>query len=435
MMRLLLKGGRIIDPSQNMDATMDLLIEKGTVSRIATTIPEGKGQKTEVIDLTGMIITPGLIDMHTHLREPGHEYKETIQTGSEAAVAGGFTSIACMANTEPVNDNRSVTEFIMRQAQAAGMARVCPVAAVSKGEDGKVLTEFADLKDAGAVALSDDGNPVMDSSLMRNALEYASSLGIPLISHCEDWNLSAGGLMNEGFMSTELGLPGIPNTAEHIMIARDIALAEFSDVSVHIAHVSAAESVRIIREAKKRGVKVTAETAPHYFTLTDEALTEFSTNFKMYPPLRRNEDIEAIKEGLKDGTIDAIASDHAPHSSIEKDVEFEYAANGIIGLETSLSASLTLVKENILSLSQLIAKMSTNPAEILKIPGGTLKVGSNADITVIDLQKKWTVKADKFRSKSRNTPFEGRNFRGRAVLTIVGGDVKYSILSLPSLKN
>lgn len=413
---------------------MDLLIEKGTVSRIATTIPERKGEKTAVIDLTGMILTPGLIDMHTHLREPGHEYKETVQTGSEAAVAGGFTSIACMANTEPINDNRSVTEFILRQAQAAGMARVYPVAAVSKGEQGKFLTEFADLKDAGAVALSDDGNPVMDSRLMRNALEYASSLGIPIISHCEDTNLSAGGQMNEGYTSTELGLQGIPNTAEHIMIARDIALAEFSNVSVHIAHVSTAESVRIIREAKKRGVMVTAETAPHYFTLTDEALKEFSTNYKMYPPLRKNEDVEAIKEGLKDGTIDAIASDHAPHSSIEKDVEFEYAANGIIGLETSLSASLILVKENVLSLSQLIEKMSTNPSGILKIPGGTLKAGSNADITVIDLQKKWIVKADTFRSKSRNTPFEGRKFRGRAVLTIVGGNVKYSILSLPGRK-
>lgn len=433
-MRLLLKGGRIIDPSQNMDATMDLLIEQETVSRIATTIPEGKGQKTEVIDLTGMILTPGLIDMHTHLREPGHEYKETVQTGSEAAVAGGFTSIACMANTEPINDNRSVTEFIIRQAKAAGMARVYPVAAVSKGEEGKVLTEFADLKDAGAVALSDDGNPVMDSSLMRNALEYASSLGIPVISHCEDLNLSAGGLMNEGYTSTELGLQGIPNTAEHIMIARDIALAEFSNVSVHIAHVSTAESVRIIREAKRRGVRVTAETAPHYFTLTDEALREFSTNFKMYPPLRKKEDVKAIKEGLKDGTIDAIASDHAPHSSIEKDVEFEYAANGIVGLETSLSASLTLVKEKVLSLSQLITKMSTNPAGILKIPGGTLRVGCNADITVIDPQKKWTVKADKFRSKSRNTPFEGRKFLGKAVLTMVDGEVKYSSLSFPGRK-
>ncbi|MEA3470819.1 MAG: dihydroorotase [Thermodesulfobacteriota bacterium] len=433
-MRLLLKGGRIVDPLQNMDAKMDLLIEKGTVSRIAKTIPEGKGQKTEVIDLTDMIITPGLIDMHTHLREPGHEYKETIQTGSEAAVAGGFTSIACMANTEPVNDNRSVTEFIKRQARAAGMARVYPVAAVSKDEEGKVLTEFADLKDAGAVALSDDGNPVMDSGLMRNALEYACSLGIPVISHCEDLNLSAGGQMNEGFTSTELGLQGIPNTAEYIMIARDIALAEFSNVSIHIAHVSTAESVRIIREAKKRGVRVTAETTPHYFTLTEEALTEFSTSFKMYPPLRRNEDVESIKEGLKDGTIDAIASDHAPHSSIEKDVEFEYAANGIIGLETSLSASLTLVNENILSLAELIEKMSKNPAGILKIPGGTLKVGCTADITVIDPQKKWTVKADKFRSKSRNTPFEGRKFRGRAVLTIVGGELKYSGLSFPGRK-
>jgi dihydroorotase len=433
-MRLLLKGGRIIDPSQNMDAGMDLLIENGTISRIEKTIPKGTGEETQVIDLTGMIITPGLIDMHTHLREPGHEYKETIQTGSEAAVAGGFTAIACMANTNPVNDTRSVTEFIKRQARMAGQAKVYPVAAVSKREEGTVLTEFSDLKDAGAVALSDDGNPVMDSSLMRNALEYAYSLEMPVISHSEDLNLSAGGLMNEGFTSTELGLQGIPNTAEYVMITRDIALADFSDVSVHIAHVSTAESVTAIREAKKRGVRVTAETAPHYFTLTEEVLKEFSTNFKVNPPLRTAKDVEAIKEGLKDGTIDAIASDHAPHSSIEKDVEFEYAANGVIGLETSLSASLTLVKEGVLSLSRLIEKMSTNPSRILKIPGGTLKVGSEADVTVIDPQKRWTVKADSFRSKSRNTPFEGRIFRGRAVLTIVGGDVKYSILPVSKPK-
>jgi dihydroorotase len=433
-MRLLLKGGRIIDPSQNMDAGMDLLIENGTISRIEKTIPKGTGEETQVIDLTGMIITPGLIDMHTHLREPGHEYKETIQTGSEAAVAGGFTAIACMANTNPVNDTRSVTEFIKRQARMAGQAKVYPVAAVSKREEGTVLTEFSDLKDAGAVALSDDGNPVMDSSLMRNALEYAYSLEMPVISHSEDLNLSAGGLMNEGFTSTELGLQGIPNTAEYVMITRDIALADFSNVSVHIAHVSTAESVTAIREAKKRGVRVTAETAPHYFTLTEEVLKEFSTNFKVNPPLRTAKDVEAIKEGLKDGTIDAIASDHAPHSSIEKDVEFEYAANGVIGLETSLSASLTLVKEGVLSLSRLIEKMSTNPSRILKIPGGTLKVGSEADVTVIDPQKRWTVKADSFRSKSRNTPFEGMIFRGRAVLTIVGGDVKYSILPVSKPK-
>jgi dihydroorotase len=433
-MRLLLKGGRIIDPSQNMDAGMDLLIENGTISRIEKTIPKGTGEETQVIDLTGMIITPGLIDMHTHLREPGHEYKETIQTGSEAAIAGGFTAIACMANTNPVNDTRSVTEFIKRQARMAGQAKVYPVAAVSKREEGTVLTEFSDLKDAGAVALSDDGNPVMDSSLMRNALEYAYSLEMPVISHSEDLNLSAGGLMNEGFTSTELGLQGIPNTAEYVMITRDIALADFSNVSVHIAHVSTAESVTAIREAKKRGVRVTAETAPHYFTLTEEVLKEFSTNFKVNPPLRTAKDVEAIKEGLKDGTIDAIASDHAPHSSIEKDVEFEYAANGVIGLETSLSASLTLVKEGVLSLSRLIEKMSTNPSRILKIPGGTLKVGSEADVTVIDPQKRWTVKADSFRSKSRNTPFEGMIFRGRAVLTIVGGDVKYSILPVSKPK-
>jgi dihydroorotase len=423
-MKILLKSGRVIDPSQTIDSSMDILIEEGSISRIENGIEPLADMR--VYDLKNMIVSPGLIDMHTHLREPGFEYKETVRTGSEAAVAGGFTAIACMANTEPVNDNRSVTEFILKQATIADMAQVYPVAAISKGLQGKTLAEFADLKDAGAVAFSDDGNPVENSGLMRNALEYAWSLGMPVISHCEDRGLAAGGVMNEDSVSTLIGLQGIPTIAEDIMTARDIAIAEYTGTAVHISHVSTAGSVRAVREAKRRGINVTAETAPHYFTLTDDALKGYSTNFKMYPPLRSREDMEAVKVGIEDGTIDAIASDHAPHSSIEKDVEFDYAANGIIGLETSLSVSLKLVDEGILSLYQLIEKMSTNPATLLKIPKGTLKKGAAADITVIDLQKLWTVDREQFYSKSRNSPFHGWHLKGKAVLTMVSGAVKYS---------
>jgi len=428
-MKLLLKGGRIIDPSQNIDAEMDLLIENGKIAKMGQNLSasENNSATVKTLDLQDTLIVPGLIDMHTHLREPGHEYKETIQTGSEAAVAGGFTSIACMPNTNPVNDNRSVTDFILKQAGICNMANVYPIAAISKMSEGKVLSEFGDLKDAGAVAFSDDGNPVTNSRLMRNALEYAHPLNMTVISHCEVLDLSTGGTMNEGFVSTELGLQGIPNIAESIMVERDIALADYTNTSVHIAHVSAAESVRAIRAAKARGVHVTAETAPHYFTLTDEALREFSTNAKVYPPLRNIKDVESIKEGLKDGTIDVIASDHAPHSSIEKDVEFEYAANGINGLETSLSLSMKLVNDNTLTFHQLIEKMSTNPARILKINKGTLKPGSDADLTIIDTQKSWAVDVNIFRSKSRNSPFHGWKLKGKAIITIVGGEIKFQV--------
>ncbi len=427
-MNILLKGGRIVDPSQNINEEMDLLIEKGQIAQIGKDIyKNAKGDSAlKILDLGGKIVVPGLIDMHTHLREPGFEYKETIQTGCEAAVAGGFTSIACMPNTKPINDNRSVTELICRKATQCNLANVYPIAAISNGSEGITLTEFGDLKDAGAVAFSDDGRPVMNSALMRRALEYASSLGIPIISHCEDTDLSSGGLMNEGFVSTELGLSGIPNIAEDIMVARDIAIADYTNTSVHIAHVSTAESVRLIREAKKRGIKVTAETAPHYFSLTDEALRKYDTYTKVYPPLRNIADVTAIKEGLSDSTIDAIASDHAPHSSIEKDVEFEYASPGIVGLETSLSLSLKLAAEGVLTLDQLILKMSTIPAVILGIPKGTLRTGSDADITVIDIKREWTVDINKFRSKSKNSPFNGWKLKGKAVLTIVDGEIKYS---------
>ena len=423
-MKLLIKGGRILDPTQRIDEISDILIENGKIVQIGKD-QAGSSENLMILEVQGFLVVPGLIDMHTHLREPGFEYKETIRSGSLAAVAGGFTSIACMPNTDPVNDNRSTTEFILHQAALAGFARVFPVACISKGSEGKVLAEFGDLKDAGAVAFSDDGKPVENSRLMRSACEYAASFQMPVISHCEDISLSKDGAMNESVISTQLGLRGIPNIAEDIMVARDIEIAGYTGTSVHIAHVSTAGSVRLIREAKERGICVTAETAPHYFTLTDESLREYDTNFKMNPPLRTEADVTAIREGLRDGAIDAIASDHAPQSSIEKDVEFEYAANGIVGLETSLALSLKLVEEGILSLEQLILKMSANPAGILKIDKGTLKPGSDADITVIDPAKEWTVDIRNFRSQSRNSPYHGWVLKGKAAMTIVGGEIKY----------
>ena len=425
-MKLLLTGARIIDPAQKIDGISDILLEGGKITKIGADLLQPENSRdAEIIELAGMIVTPGLIDMHTHLREPGQEYKETIATGTRAAVAGGFTSIACMPNTDPVNDNRSITEFIKRKAMEANLANVYPIGNISRNCAGQQLTEFWDLKDAGAVALSDDGKPVMDAALMRHALEYASSLDLPVIPHCEDIHLSAGGLMNEGYYSTILGLRGIPSIAEEVMTARDILIAEYTKSHVHIAHVSTRGSVRIIREAKKRGVKVTAETAPHYFTLTDEALQTYSTNLKVNPPLRSAADVAAIKEGLADGTLDAIVTDHAPHARTDKELEFEYAANGISGLETSLGLSLRLVDEGILSLPELIAKMSLNPARILKLPKGTLETGADADITVINPQLNWMVNVKTFCSKGKNSPFHGWKMRGKAALTIVGGEIKY----------
>ena len=423
-MKLLLTGGRILDPSRDIDLKADLLIEDGAVARI------GKGRSkpdkdTEIVDVAGRVVVPGLIDIHTHQREPGHEYKESVLSGSEAAVAGGFTAVACMPNTKPVNDSRSVTEFILRQARIAGLARIYPIAAISMGSEGAVLSEFSDLRKAGAVGFSDDGKPVAGSHLMRIALEYAHQFGLPVISHCEDLQLSKGGLMHEGPVSAQLGLAGIPSLAEEIMISRDIAIAEYTGTAVHICHVSSAGSVDIIRKAKAKGVKVTAETAPHYLFLTDESLRDFDTNKKVNPPIGGRADAEALREGLRDGTIDAIASDHAPQSSVEKDVEFEFAANGIIGMETSLGLCLRLVDEGVLTLPQLIQKMSCAPAAILKVPGGTLEQGTPADITVIDPERKWTVNVDAFKSKSRNCPFNGWELKGKSVMTIVSGEIKY----------
>jgi dihydroorotase len=408
-MTTLLRGGRVIDPSQKIDDILDVLIEGGKIAAVGRNLgDDGKGKKKHpglaVLDLKGRLVVPGLIDIHTHLREPGYEYKETVESGCAAAVAGGFTSIACMPNTNPVNDNRSVTEFILRQAQKA------------------------DLKEAGAAGFSDDGKPVMHAGLMKRALEYAHSLEMPIVAHCEELQLSKGGLMNEGLSSTELGMPGIPTISEDIMVMRDILIAEYVGTSVHICHVSSAGAVRIIRQARERGVKVTAETAPHYLLLTDEALKGFETSFKVSPPLRSAGDVAAVRAGLRDGTIEVIASDHAPHSAIEKEVEFEYAANGMVGLETSLGLCWKLVEEGLLTPSELIARMTVNAARVLRIAKGTLRKGADADVTVIDPKKSWTVDIRTFRSKSRNSPFNGWRLPAKAVLTIVGGEIKYNEL-------
>ena len=431
-MNLLLKGGRLIDPSRKMDRTGYLMVENGKIVQSGKVLPRsGKTTRREsappmeVLDLRGKIVVPGLIDIHTHLREPGFEYRETIASGSEAAVAGGFTSIACMPNTNPVNDNRSITEFIRRKAAECGLVNVYPIAAISLKSEGVLLSEFWDLKDAGAIGFSDDGKSVMNASLMRRALEYASSLDMPVITHCEDRNLSAGGMMHEGFVSAEIGLPGIPGVAEDVMVARDLLLAEFTGAPLHIAHVSTAGAVRLIREAKARGVRVTAETAPHYFTLTDEAVRTFDTATKVYPPLRSAEDRAAIREGLRDGTLDVIASDHAPHARTDKEVEFDYAASGLTGLETSLALSLRLVERGVLTLPELIEKMTVNAARILRIPKGTLADGADADITVIDPDLEWTVDRGLFRSRGKNSPFHNWNLKGKAVLTIVGGVIRF----------
>jgi dihydroorotase len=422
---VLIKNGRVIDPANGIDDQCDIIIEQGTIVEVR---PGGIGKKGEtrggqIIDARGKIVVPGLIDMHVHLREPGHEYKETIRTGCRAAASGGFTSLACMPNTQPVNDNQSVTEYIVDRARREGCVTVFPVGAITQGLKGEALAEMGELRVAGAVAVSDDGRTVYNSELMRRGMEYAATFKLPVICHCEDADMTAGGVMNEGFTSTRLGLKGIPNAAEDIIVARDIALAELTGCPIHIAHVSTAGAVRIIRDAKSRGVKVTAETAPHYFTLTEEQVSSFNTTVKVNPPLRSTRDVEAIKAGLKEGVLDVIATDHAPHSSLEKDVEFDYASPGMVGLETALALSLQLVAQGIVSLPELIATMTDHPAKILGIPKGTLSPGSDADITVIDLSMKTRIDVQKFNSKSKNSPFHGWELDGGAVSTIVNGKV------------
>ena len=422
-MNLLIKGGRVIDPTQKLDATLDVLVENGIIKEIGQGLTAPAGSTT--VDAAGCYVTPGLIDMHVHLRDPGLEYKEDIVTGTKAAVAGGFTSVCCMPNTKPAIDCKAIASYIINKAKTEGFCNVFPVGTITQGMGGERMSEMGELKEAGCVAVSDDGKPVKSSELMRRALQYAGGIGIMVISHAEDLELVGEGTMNEGYTSTELGLKGIPRVAEDIATAREIMLAEYTGAPVHIAHVSTAGSVRIIRDAKARGVKVTCETAPHYFTLTDDAVRGYNTNAKMNPPLREAADVAAIKAGLKDGTIDCIATDHAPHHLDEKDVEFNEAMNGIVGLETSLPLSLGLVADGVLTLEQLVEKMSVNPSNILKLSRGTIAAGAIADITVIDPNLQWTVTAEALNSKSKNSPFLGRGMTGGAKCTVVGGVVKF----------
>ena len=418
------KNGRIIDPSQKKDTVEDLWIKDGEVVPPDSADPSA----ASILDVTGCWVVPGLIDMHVHLREPGEEYKETIETGTKAAAAGGFTAVACMPNTRPVNDNRTITQFICGQAQNSS-ARVYPVGAISQGSLGEKLAEIGDMKGAGIVAVTDDGHPVVDSRLMRRAMEYAASHGLLVMSHAEELALSRGGCMNEGETSTRLGLRGIPAAAESIMVHRELALAGLTGARVHISHVSSAASLALIRDAKARGVKVTAETAPHYFSLTEKAVVGYDTNAKMNPPLRTEEDRRAICHALADGTLDAIATDHAPHSELEKNVEFNFAANGIVGLETSLPLSMQLVRDGLIDPSRLVELMSCNPARILGVRGGELRAGAVADITVIDPRRRFVFLPEKSFSKSVNSPFIGWELQGKAVLTVCGGRITHNELN------
>lgn len=428
MTDILIKGGRVIDPGR-FDGIGDVLITDGRIAAVAASANAGAPAEASrerrpgvrVVDASGKIVTPGLVDIHVHLREPGYEHKETIATGCRAAVAGGFTAVCCMANTHPVNDSPEVTRFILSQAANAGVARVYPVAAVTKGLEGLEPCDYRALKQAGAVALSDDGRPLLDSRLLRFALETS---GMPVIGHCEDPYLAAGGVMNEGPAARTLGVAGIPNAGESIMVLRDIALSELTGAAVHIAHVSTAESIRAVRDAKARGVRVTAETAPHYFTLTDEDVLRLGAEAKMNPPLRSEQDRRAVREALADGTLDCIATDHAPHAPEEKAAGLEQAPNGIIGLETAFPICMELVAEGVVSLARLIALLSTQPAQILGLPCGLIP-GAPADVAVFDTETEFTIEAAMFRSRSRNSPFCGRCVRGRAVMTIVGGRVVF----------
>jgi dihydroorotase len=424
---ILIKGGDIVDPLNGVIKKRDIVIELERISKI---LPAGSltetGSQITVIDASGKLIIPGMIDMHVHLREPGHEYKETIATGSLAGVSGGFTGLACMPNTEPVNDNVSVTEYILKQAAKAAKMKVYPIAAITKGRKGEVLTEFGDLKKAGAVGVSDDGSSVVNSEVMRRAIEYARYHNLAVISHCEDMNLSAEGAMHEGEISTRIGLRGIPSASEEIMVQREISLARLTGCPVHIAHVSTAGSVSAIRRAKEDGVPVTAETAPHYFTLDHTELIGYNTNFKMNPPLRTPEDVLAIKKGLADDVIDVIATDHAPHSRLEKDLEFDKAAFGIIGLQTALPLTLALVREGVLTIQAAVKKLTLAPAGILGISVGILKEGAIADLAIIDPECEYVLNEEDILSKSKNSPFIGKTLKGKNIITIVEGRIVWS---------
>ncbi|MBI4403721.1 MAG: dihydroorotase [Deltaproteobacteria bacterium] len=423
MKPLLIKGGRIIDCDQNLDLRGDLFVRGGKIEAIATSIPIPQESPCTIIDAEGLIVTPGWLDIHTHLREPGANHKETIKSGSEAAAAGGFTTIACMPNTQPVNDNSFITNYIYQKVSSDSDVNIYCIGAISKGLQGEQLAEIGSMWEAGIVGISDDGNTVMNSYLMRKAMDYSKRFDLVVITHCEDSNLKGKGVMNEGFNSARFGLRGIPNAAEELMVARDILLSELTGAKLHIAHVSTQGSVELIRQAKKRGARVSAEVTPHHLTLTDEAVGNYDTNTKVAPPLREIQDLEALWEGLADGTIDALASDHAPHSVEEKEVEYDLAAFGMVGLETAFPLYFRLVLENKISLSRLVSALTVKPAEIIGIPRGTLKVGSQADITVFDPKSRYRLDKSKFRSRSTNTPFHGVEVQGKVCYTVCGGKV------------
>ena len=428
MTRRLLKGGRVVDPASGRDGLFDLLIEDGRVAGVGRDLPAAAG--VAVVEIpAGLVVCPGLIDMHVHLREPGQEHKETVATGVAAAVAGGFTAVACMPNTVPVNDNAGVTAYILRKAAEADLARVYPIGAVSRGQHGEQLADIAELREAGCVAITDDGRPVATALLMRRALEYAGMFEMPVIEHCEEQTLKADGVAHEGFYATTLGLRGIPGAAESIMAQRDIALAELTGGIVHIAHMSARQTLDAVRHGKSRGARVTCEVTPHHFVLTDEMLAgpvPYDTNVKMNPPLREAADRNAMLKGLADGSVDAIATDHAPHHADEKHVEFDQAPFGITGLETAVSLGLDrLVHKGVISLARLVELMSVNPARILRVAGGSLAVGAPADVTVLAPDLAVTVSAARMRSKSRNTPFDGWTLRGGVAATLVSGRTVY----------
>jgi len=423
-MSLLIRNGRVVDPAASVDGVQDVLVAGDRIERLGRELPAPDG--ATVVDAAGKVVCPGFIDIHVHLREPGFEYKETVASGTRAAAAGGFTAVCCMANTHPVNDNRSITDYIRARAAMDGAVRVYPIGAVTRGLGGKELAELAELAEAGCVAFSDDGKCVMNAALYRRAMEYTLPFGAPVISHAEDDHLADGGAMHEGVVSTELGMPGVPAAAEDVMVARDILLAELTGAHLHIAHLSTAGAVRLVREAKARGVHVTAEVTPHHLLLTDEAVRAFDANTKMNPPLRSRRDAEALLEGLLDGTIDCIATDHAPHAQSEKEGEFDLAAFGIVGLETAVGLLLDrLVRPGILPLPTLVARLSRDPARLLGLPGGSLAPGAPADLTILDPAAEWTVDPARFESRSRNTPFGGWRLTGRPWKTIVGGRIAW----------
>ena len=423
MASLLVKNGRVVDPAQELDRISDVLLEDGKVSRVATGL---QAPGSPVLDAAGLIVAPGLIDIHVHLREPGREDEETIQSGSEAAAAGGFTSICCMPNTNPVNDNPAVTSFILKEAERRALTRVFPIGAISAGSAGERLAEIGEMVNAGAVGISDDGKGVMDGQLMRRALEYSLPFKIPVIEHCEDLNLSAHGCMNEGYNSTLLGLKGMSRTAEDAMAARDIMLAELTGAHIHIAHLSTRGAADLVRQAKGKGIHVTCEVCPHHFTLSDAACCDYDTNAKMSPPLRTEDDIEALLEAIVDGTVDCIVTDHAPHNPNEKMLEFDQAPFGIIGLETALGLVLTrLYHPGLISLKRVVELMSTQPAQLINQPLGHLKAGAAADLTLFDTEAEWVYDLGQTRSMSRNSPFHGTALKGRVAATIVAGTIVY----------